>query len=105
MFAAMVLSSDRPVLALQAPTAFGKTMTYLLPMLVLKRTRRGRYVHFIAVPYVSLKLATIQRLQEAGLCAADISMLKAYDVESRICSIDARVGTFDSTGHSGCIRC
>lgn len=41
----------------------------MLPMLVLKKTRSGRYIHFIVGPYVSLKVATINRLGSYGLDA------------------------------------
>lgn len=71
IFTSTVLQSDRLIVALQAPTAFGKTLTYVLPMLVLKKTMPGRYIHFVAVPYVSLKIATINRLRSYGLDAVD----------------------------------
>lgn len=97
-FTVMVLTSDRSVLALQASTAFGKTLTYLLPIMVLKKSRPGKYVHFIAVPYVSVKIATIQRLQQAGLVVADLTLLTSTDLRSKLKSIDVLVGTFDMFG-------
>ncbi|QLG72925.1 hypothetical protein HG535_0D06370 [Zygotorulaspora mrakii] len=94
-FTNMVLTSDGGVLALQACTAFGKTMTYVLPMLVLKKTRPGKYVHFIAVPYVSLKIATIQKLKDVGLQAADMAVLISSDRKSQLRNTDVLIGTFD----------
>ncbi|QLG70072.1 hypothetical protein HG535_0A00110 [Zygotorulaspora mrakii] len=97
-FTNMILTGDRNVLALQAPTAFGKTMTFVLPMLVLKRTRPGKYVHFVAVPYVSLKIATMQRLEEVGLAVADLKLLGSAEWKSKLKNTDVLVGTFDMFG-------
>lgn len=67
-------------------------------MMVLKKSRPGKYVHFIAVPYVSLKIATIQRLQEAGLEADDLALCSSTEVKRKLKSTDVLVGTFDMFG-------
>lgn len=100
IFTSTVLQSDRLLVALQAPTAFGKTLTYVLPMLVLKRTRPGRYIHFVAVPYVSLKVATVNRLRSYGLDAVDSRFVHNAELMdgTTFSSVDVIVGTFESFG-------
>ncbi|QID84848.1 hypothetical protein GRS66_007382 [Saccharomyces pastorianus] len=102
-FTATVLNGDRKLLALQAPTSFGKTVTYLLPMMVLAKTRPGKFIHFVSVPYVALKTATMKRVQQAGLVAADSSALGAIDFYTQVVTIDVIVGVFDGFAQDECV--
>ena len=97
-FASMVLQSDKKMLTLQAATAFGKSLTFMLPMMVLKKNRPGKYVHFVGVPYESLKLATIAKLQRAGLIARDIKMVSHESYKMYLHDTDVLVGCFDAFG-------
>ena len=97
-FASMVLQSDKRLLTLQATTAFGKSLTFMLPMMVLKKTRPGRYVHFVGVPYESLKLATMAKLERAGLTARDIQVVHHESYKMYLHDTDVLVGCFDAFG-------
>ncbi|CAL9734477.1 hypothetical protein MOSE0_F00122 [Monosporozyma servazzii] len=49
------------------PTAFGKPLTFTLPMMVLKQ--QISLCQFVYVPYESLKLATFTKLETRGFKA------------------------------------
>lgn len=98
-FTGMVLTSERKLLTLQAATAFGKSLTFLLPIMVLKKLQPETYVHFIGVPYESLKMATIEKVHRCGdLVARDISMLNLENSQHWLLDTDVFVGCFDSFG-------
>lgn len=91
-----VLLSSKKFHALQAETAFGKTLTYALPILTLHRSAPGGFVHFLAVPYQSLKVTAIKKLENFNLKAADINVLRGEDVTNKIAGVNILVGCFDS---------
>lgn len=95
-FTTCVLLGTRKVVGLQAPTAFGKSSTFILPILTLKRCSKLHYVHFVCVPYQALKLATITKLERGGLVVKDISFLKEEHVFTDIHRVDAYVGCSES---------
>lgn len=98
-FTNLVLTSERKLLTLQAATAFGKTLTFLLPMMVLKKLQPETFVHFVGVPYESLKMATIEKIQKSGdLVARDISMLTLDNSQYWLLQTDVFVGCFDAFG-------
>ena len=66
-FTHSVLLSNRKLVGLQAATSFGKSLSFILPMMVLKEHSKVHYIHFCCVPYESLKVATIKKkLEKAG---------------------------------------
>ena len=97
LFTTMVLASDnRKVAGLQAPTAFGKSLTFTLPMMVLKQRSKFHYVSFVCVPYEALKIATIKKLEKGGLIARDIGRFTSGDNRTEVASADVFVGCLES---------
>ncbi|OXT09914.1 hypothetical protein B9K03_11935, partial [Rothia sp. Olga] len=74
--------------ALQGETAFGKTLTFSLPILALHKTNPGKYIHFLAVPYQSLKVASINKLRKLNLQVEDIKILESPEAKNKIKSIN-----------------
>ena len=96
-FTTMVMASDnRKIVGLQAPTAFGKSLTFILPMMVLKKCSRYHYVSFVCVPYEALKVATITKLERGGLIARDVGALLSGDDQSLVPSVDVFVGCLET---------
>ncbi|CCF59416.1 hypothetical protein KAFR_0G03830 [Kazachstania africana CBS 2517] len=100
-FTSAVINSNERLLALQAITAFGRSLTFILPVLALKRKQPGKYVHFVAVPYESLKMATRTKLENAGLVVGETGMLTDLHAEANLSGVDVLVGCFDSYGDAG----
>lgn len=71
--------------------------------MVLAKTRPGKFIHFVSVPYVALKTATMKRVQQAGLGAADSSALGAIDFYTQVVTIDVIVGVFDGFAQDECV--
>lgn len=97
-FTTMVLTSARPMLTLQAATGFGKSLSFILPMMVLQKTRPGKYVHFVGVPYEALRLATENKLRKAGLVVENINVVGTVSGNSKVQGADVLVGCFDAFG-------
>lgn len=95
-FTSNVLLSPKRFHALQGETAFGKTLTFSLPILALHKTNPGKYIHFLAVPYQSLKVASINKLRKLNLQVEDIKILESPEAKNKIKSINVLVGCFDS---------
>lgn len=97
-FTTMVLTSSRPMLTLQAATGFGKSLSFILPMMVLQKTRPGRYVHFVGVPYEALRLATENKLRKAGLTVENVNIVGTFSGNAKVQQADVLVGCFDAFG-------
>ena len=100
-FTLNILLCNRKFLALQAPTAFGKTLTYVLPILTLHKVDPGHYIHFLAVPYEALKISSIKKLRSYNLIVEDINILKESEVNLKSKKVNVLVGCFDSFASRG----
>lgn len=95
-FTTMVLQGSRKIVGLQAVTAFGKSLTFILPMMVIKKCLKEHHINFVCVPYQSLKMATIKKLEKGGLNVQDITLFSRSDVTSILSSVDVFVGCMES---------
>lgn len=74
-FTSMVLSSKyRKVAGLQASSGFGKSLTYILPMMVLQKCANIHYVNFVCVPYNFMIVPTMKKLEKGGLHVEDMDL-------------------------------
>lgn len=98
-FTTIVLLSDkRKVAGLQTFAGFGKSLTYILPMMVLKKCSKIHYVNFICVPYKTMIVPIIKKLKTGGLHVEEMLEFTSFVEDRFLSNIDVFVGCPDSFG-------
>ena len=94
-FAANILMSNKKLHILQSSVNFGKTLTYILPILSLHRSHPGKYIHFAVMPYENHKSALIAKLKNFNLIVEDINILTKSEAYYKVTNVNILVGCFD----------
>ncbi|QLQ79354.1 hypothetical protein HG537_0B07020 [Torulaspora globosa] len=85
--------SGRPSIAVQAPTGFGKTELFHLPLVALASKKSRKNVSFVFVPYTVLLEGTLQRLSAGNLLK--VAQVKQFMEVGYDGVTDVYVGGFD----------
>lgn len=79
---------------LNAFAGFGTSLTYILPMMALKRLCKIHHVNFVCVPNKSKRAATIEKLRKGGLNVEEFST--SFSNDAGVYYVDVFVGGLES---------